>query len=93
MEPWSLTGMQVAIFDMMDPQARQDCLKEVKILQNLEHPNIVKCFNSFIQVRGKPGGQCIAPGPTPFPFLPDPRPVMDTHTCSPHAPPQYRTTS
>lgn len=40
---------KVAIFDMMDPQARQDCLKEVKILQNLEHPNIVKCFNSFIQ--------------------------------------------
>ena len=36
---------------MMDPQARQDCLKEVRILQNLEHPNIVKCFNSYIQVR------------------------------------------
>jgi len=36
---------------MMDPQARQDCLKEVKILQNLEHRNIVKCFDSFIQVR------------------------------------------
>ena len=35
---------------MMDPQARQDCLKEVKILQNLEHRNIVKCFDSFIQV-------------------------------------------
>eukprot|EP00199_Chlamydomonas_sp_CCMP681_P007006 CAMPEP_0119109734 /NCGR_PEP_ID=MMETSP1180-20130426/22781_1 /TAXON_ID=3052 ORGANISM="Chlamydomonas cf sp, Strain CCMP681" /NCGR_SAMPLE_ID=MMETSP1180 /ASSEMBLY_ACC=CAM_ASM_000741 /LENGTH=302 /DNA_ID=CAMNT_0007095665 /DNA_START=161 /DNA_END=1069 /DNA_ORIENTATION=+ len=40
---------KVAIFDMMEPQARSDCLKEVKILQNLEHPNIVKCFNSFIQ--------------------------------------------
>ena len=36
---------------MMDPQARQDCLKEVRILQNLEHPNIVKCFNSYIQAR------------------------------------------
>lgn len=48
------TGMQVAmkkvaIFDMMDPQARVDCLREVKILQSLEHPNIIKCFNSFIQ--------------------------------------------
>lgn len=43
-------ALQVAIFDMMDPQARQDCLKEVKILQSLEHPNIVKCYNSFIQV-------------------------------------------
>jgi len=41
---------QVAIFDMMDPQARVDCLREVKILQSLEHPNIIKCFNSFIQV-------------------------------------------
>ncbi|GAX78152.1 hypothetical protein CEUSTIGMA_g5594.t1 [Chlamydomonas eustigma] len=40
---------KVAIFDMMDPQTRQDCLKEVRILQNLQHPNIVKCFNSFIQ--------------------------------------------
>lgn len=38
-----------------------DCLKEVKILQNLEHPNIVKCYNSFIQVRRpwrrSPGGR------------------------------------
>ena len=42
--------MQVAIFDMMDHQTRSDCLKEVKILQSLEHPNIVKCYNSFIQV-------------------------------------------
>uniref|UniRef100_A0A7R9VYE8 non-specific serine/threonine protein kinase n=1 Tax=Chlamydomonas euryale TaxID=1486919 RepID=A0A7R9VYE8_9CHLO len=40
---------KVAIFDMMDPKARQDCLKEVKILENLQHPNIVKCFTSFIQ--------------------------------------------
>ena len=44
--------MQVAIFEefILDPQARMDCLKEVKILQNLEHPNIVKCYDSFIQV-------------------------------------------
>ena len=49
--PHTLPPLQVAIFDMMDPQARQDCLKEVRILQNLEHPNIVKCFNSYIQAR------------------------------------------
>lgn len=34
---------------MMDAVTRQACLKEVKILQNVEHPNIVKCFKSFIQ--------------------------------------------
>ncbi len=48
-EASSQLSLQVAIFDMMDPQARQDCLKEVRILQNLEHGSIVKCFNSFIQ--------------------------------------------
>jgi hypothetical protein len=45
------TLLQVAIFDMMDPAARTDCLKEVKLLQNLEHANIVRCHNSFLQVR------------------------------------------
>lgn len=33
---------------MMDPASRQACVKEVKILQNVEHPNIVKCFRSFL---------------------------------------------
>ena len=33
---------------MMEPSARQDCLKEVKILGSLHHSNIVRCFNSFI---------------------------------------------
>ncbi|KAG2485833.1 hypothetical protein HYH03_015416 [Edaphochlamys debaryana] len=47
------TGQMVAIkrveiFDMMDPASRQACVKEVKILQNVEHPNIVKCFRSFL---------------------------------------------
>ncbi|KAG2445744.1 hypothetical protein HXX76_000350 [Chlamydomonas incerta] len=47
------TGQMVAIkrveiFDMMDPVSRQACVKEVKILQNVEHPNIVKCFRSFL---------------------------------------------
>lgn len=39
---------KVQIFDMIEPNARQDCLKEVKILGALVHPNIVRCYNSFI---------------------------------------------
>lgn len=39
---------------MMDANSRDACLKEVKILQNVEHPNIVKCFKYFIQVRCLP---------------------------------------
>ncbi|GIL47477.1 hypothetical protein Vafri_4297, partial [Volvox africanus] len=39
---------RVEIFDMMDQASRQACVKEVKILQNVEHPNIVKCFRSFL---------------------------------------------
>ena len=46
-----LAPLQVEIFDMMDSQQRQDCLKEVKILQSLEHENIVRCHASFIQVQ------------------------------------------
>ncbi|EFJ50934.1 NimA-related protein kinase 7 [Volvox carteri f. nagariensis] len=39
---------RVEIFDMMDQASRQACVKEVKILQNVEHPHIVKCFRSFL---------------------------------------------
>ncbi|PNH07020.1 Serine/threonine-protein kinase Nek7 [Tetrabaena socialis] len=47
------TGLMVAIkrveiFDMMDPASRAAVVKEVKILTNVEHPNIVKCFRSFL---------------------------------------------
>eukprot|EP00002_Diphylleia_rotans_P035163 TRINITY_DN7648_c0_g1_i1.p1 TRINITY_DN7648_c0_g1~~TRINITY_DN7648_c0_g1_i1.p1 ORF type:complete len:248 (+),score=46.34 TRINITY_DN7648_c0_g1_i1:169-912(+) len=39
----------VQIFDMMDPKARSDCLKEAQLLQSLNHPNIVKYYDSFIE--------------------------------------------
>eukprot|EP00746_Dinoflagellata_sp_MGD_P082915 gnl/MRDRNA2_/MRDRNA2_32960_c0_seq1.p2 gnl/MRDRNA2_/MRDRNA2_32960_c0~~gnl/MRDRNA2_/MRDRNA2_32960_c0_seq1.p2 ORF type:complete len:122 (+),score=31.63 gnl/MRDRNA2_/MRDRNA2_32960_c0_seq1:135-500(+) len=32
---------KINIFDMMDPKQREKCLKEVKLLQSLDHPNIV----------------------------------------------------
>lgn len=46
-------GMQVAlknikIFDVVDPKQRDKCLKEVRLLQSLDHPNIIKYLNSFI---------------------------------------------
>mmetsp|Transcript_13723 Transcript_13723/g.25879 ORF Transcript_13723/g.25879 Transcript_13723/m.25879 type:complete len:695 (-) Transcript_13723:88-2172(-) len=46
-------GMPVAlklikIFDVVDPKQRDKCLKEVRLLQSLDHPNIIKYLNSFI---------------------------------------------
>lgn len=33
---------------MMDPKQRDKCLKEVKLMQVLDHPNIIKYLDSFI---------------------------------------------
>ena len=33
---------------MMDPKQREKCLKEVKLMQPLVHPNIIKLVESFI---------------------------------------------
>jgi NIMA (never in mitosis gene a)-related kinase len=46
-------GLQVAlklikIFDVVDPKQREKCLKEVRLLQSLDHPHIIKYLNSFI---------------------------------------------
>jgi len=32
----------IKIFDMMDQKQRDKCLKEVKLLQSLAHPNIIR---------------------------------------------------
>eukprot|EP00743_Colponemidia_sp_Colp-15_P008010 GILK01008675.1.p1 GENE.GILK01008675.1~~GILK01008675.1.p1 ORF type:complete len:735 (+),score=154.97 GILK01008675.1:110-2314(+) len=40
---------KIQIFDMMDPRQREKCLKEVKLLQSLDHPNIIKYLDSFIE--------------------------------------------
>lgn len=34
--------------DMMNEKAREKCLKEVRLLQNLDHPNIIRYMDSFI---------------------------------------------
>ncbi|CAE8618105.1 unnamed protein product [Polarella glacialis] len=39
---------KINIFDMMVPKQREKCMKEVKLLQSLDHPNIVKLLDSFI---------------------------------------------
>ena len=33
---------------MIDDKAREKCLKEVRFLQSLDHPNVIKYFDSFI---------------------------------------------
>ncbi|KXJ23591.1 Serine/threonine-protein kinase Nek7 [Exaiptasia diaphana] len=33
---------------MMDAKARQDCIKEIDLLKQLNHPNVIKYYASFI---------------------------------------------
>mmetsp|Transcript_25511 Transcript_25511/g.58886 ORF Transcript_25511/g.58886 Transcript_25511/m.58886 type:complete len:780 (-) Transcript_25511:105-2444(-) len=39
---------KINIFDMMVPKQREKCMKEVRLLQSLDHPNIVKLLDSFV---------------------------------------------
>mmetsp|Transcript_113841 Transcript_113841/g.179166 ORF Transcript_113841/g.179166 Transcript_113841/m.179166 type:complete len:763 (-) Transcript_113841:42-2330(-) len=39
---------KINIFDIMVPKQREKCLKEVRLLQSLDHPNIVSFKESFI---------------------------------------------
>lgn len=39
---------KIQIFELMDAKARLDCIKEINLLQQLNHPNIIKYLASFI---------------------------------------------
>ena len=36
---------KVQIFEMMDSKARLDCMKEIQLLQQLNHPNVIKLLD------------------------------------------------
>lgn len=40
---------QIAIFDMMDEKSRDKCLKEIKLVQSLNHENIIRYLDGFIE--------------------------------------------
>jgi len=40
---------QIRIFDIMDENSREKCLKEIRLVQSLDHPNIIKYLDSFIE--------------------------------------------
>ncbi|KAM8949214.1 serine/threonine-protein kinase Nek7 isoform 3-T3 [Lycaon pictus] len=40
---------QPQIFDLMDAKARADCIKEIDLLKQLNHPNVIKYYASFIE--------------------------------------------
>lgn len=40
---------KIQIFDMMDEKSREKCLKEIRLVQQLDHPNIIRYLDSFIE--------------------------------------------
>ncbi|MEQ2286255.1 Serine/threonine-protein kinase Nek7 [Ameca splendens] len=45
----SMALKKIQIFDLMDAKARQDCIKEIDLLKQLNHPNVIKYHASFIE--------------------------------------------
>eukprot|EP01135_Chromosphaera_perkinsii_P003010 Nk52_evm32s232 gene=Nk52_evmTU32s232 len=40
---------KIQIFEMMDAKARNDCIKEIDLLKQLDHPNVIRYLASFIE--------------------------------------------
>ncbi|RWS14789.1 serine/threonine-protein kinase Nek7-like isoform X2 [Dinothrombium tinctorium] len=40
---------KISIFEMMDAKSRLDCIKEINLLQQLDHPNVILYLASFIE--------------------------------------------
>ena len=40
---------KVQIYEIMDAKQRADCLNEVRLLQSLDHPNIIKYDRAWIE--------------------------------------------
>jgi serine/threonine protein kinase len=38
----------LAIFDVMDARSREKCLREIKLVQSLDHPHVIKFLDSFV---------------------------------------------
>ncbi|KAL3314625.1 Serine/threonine-protein kinase Nek7 [Cichlidogyrus casuarinus] len=40
---------RVQIFEMLDAKARKDCIQEIDLLQQMNHPNVIKYLASFVE--------------------------------------------
>lgn len=40
---------KIQIFEIADAKARTDCIKEVNLLSQLNHPNVIMCLASFVE--------------------------------------------
>ena len=45
----SVALKKIPISEMMDAKARNDCLKEIDLLKNLDHINVIKYHESFLE--------------------------------------------
>ncbi len=41
--------MCMQVFEMVDAKARADCIKEIDLLKQLNHENVIRYFASFIE--------------------------------------------
>jgi hypothetical protein len=42
---------EIALFDVADARSREKCLKELRLIQGLEHPHIIRFLDGFVEGR------------------------------------------